>query len=81
MPSQAEFDEKCDVTFPPLSWPQVNIRRYQAAMFKDNPDVWPMTRKPVHKPVKPLDGQIVLLDERPPCQDDECKNKRERRRR
>ena len=60
MPSQAEFEEDGRVVWDEVERPPTNMFRMQSAMFKDRPDLWPMRRRPAHRPVKIQPGQLSL---------------------
>ena len=60
MPSQAEFEEDGRVVWDEVERPPTDMFRMQAAMFKDRPDLWPMRRRPAHRPVKIQPGQLPL---------------------
>jgi len=74
---QSEFDDKGNITFYPVPPPPFDMKRFQKSMFNDRPDLWNIKRKPARRPVKPLYGQIVLFDERPPCTGGKCRKKGE----
>ena len=62
MPSQSEFEEDGRVVWDEVTAGPVNMFRMQSAMFKDRPDLWPMCRRPAHRPVKISEGQLPLID-------------------
>ena len=63
MRSQAEFEEDGRVVWDEVISSPVNLFRMQSAMFMDRPDLWPMRRRPAHRPVKIQPGQLPLEEE------------------
>ena len=62
MPSQSEFELSGRIVWDEVERPPTDMFRMQSAMFKDRPDLWPMCRRPAHRPVKISEGQLSLID-------------------
>jgi len=61
MAHQAEFNEQAEIVWDEVDRPLTNMFHMQSAMFMDRADLWPMTRRPAHKPVKVSDEQAPLI--------------------